>query len=156
MGLAFQTSQWVIVTNKPYGFGIADIIDDLDATSRLLNAESLSVEDHLVTFGVQFGESLAELELFTIDTKGAVGAFLTFNGVGWQRVAVDAEEITHSSLFQFQVTGHAVVCGHVYDVCLHLAEDPTQHVVEMHADIGGHAATFVDVAFPGGIIPVAS
>ena len=42
------------------------------------------------------------------------------------------------------------------DVLLDRAEDPLQHVVEMHADVGGDAAALVNVALPRSVIPLAA
>ena len=44
----------------------------------------------------------------------------------------------------------------VNDAFLHIAKNPLQHIVEMNSDVSRHSAAFVDVAFPGSIIPITS
>ena len=41
------------------------------------------------------------------------------------------------------------------NVLLHGAEDPLEHVIKMHADIGGNTAALVDIPLPGRVIPLA-
>ena len=146
----------MVVADEADGLGVADFVDDVDAATRILQAEAVTRQDVLITLGMQLGEALAKLELLAVDHDGAIGALLPFHGIFGQGVGIDAEEITHTGAFQFQITGHTVVRGHVDDVLGHVAEDPAQHVVEVHADVGGDAAALVDVALPRGIIPVAT
>ena len=42
------------------------------------------------------------------------------------------------------------------DVLLDRAEDPLEHVVEMHADVGGYASALVDVTLPRSVVPLAT
>ena len=156
MGLAFKACHWVIVAYQADGVSVTDFVNDLDTAAGFFDAKSTSIKDFLIAFGVQFGESLAELEVLAVDFQGAVGAFLAFHGVWRQGFAIDAEEIADTGLLQFEVTCYTVVRRHVDDVLFHFTEDPTQHVIEMHPDIGGNAAALVDIAFPGSVIPVAS
>ena len=151
-----QFRHGVVVADEADGLGIADLIDDVDAVAGFVDAEATTRQNLLVALGMQLGEALAELELLPVNFQGAVGALLPFHGIGRQGVGVDAEEITHAGTFQFQIACHTVVRGHMHDVLLHLAEDPAQHVVEMHPDVGRDAAALVDVALPRGIVPIAA
>ena len=143
-----QFRHGMIVAGETDRRRIADLVHDVDAAASLFDAEAATRQDLLVALGVQFREALAELEFLAIDHDGAVSALLPFHGIGRQGVGVNAEEITHTGAFQFQVARHAVVRGHVDNVLLHVTEDPTQHVVEMHADVGGDATALVDVTLP--------
>ena len=67
MWLAFQPGQGMVVAHQSDGFGISYLIDDLDATSCLSDAKAPTSENFFVTLGVEFGETLAELEFLTID-----------------------------------------------------------------------------------------
>ena len=102
----------VVVAGETDGLGVADFVDDIDATTRILDAEATTCQDLLVALGVKLGEALTELKLLTINHDGAVGALLAFHGVIGQSIRVDAEEITHTGLLQFKVARHAVVGGH--------------------------------------------
>ena len=44
----------------------------------------------------------------------------------------------------------------MHDILLNGTEDPLQHVIEMHADIGGDAAALMYVALPRSVIPLAA
>ena len=146
----------MVVTGEADGLGVADLIHNVDTTTRLFDAETTTRQNLLVALGVQLGEALAELKLLAIDGDGAESALLAFHGIRRQGVGIDAEEVTHTGTLQLQIAGHAVVRGHMDDILLHITENPTQHVVEMHANVGGDAAAFVDVALPRGVVPVAT
>lgn len=44
----------------------------------------------------------------------------------------------------------------VHNVALKLAKNEVQHVVEVHADIGGHSERFAVIAFPAFHVPLAT
>ena len=146
----------MVVADKADGFGVADVVDDVDAASCLFYAEAMTGKDFLVALSMQLGEALTELKLLAIDGDGAEGTFLSFHGIGRQGVGVNAEEVTHTGALHLQITRHTVVRGHVDDVLLHGSEDIAEHVVEMDAYVGGNAAAFVHIPFPGGVVPVAT
>ena len=148
MGGEGQLRQGVIVALEPDWLGVADLTDYFDAGACLADAEALARKYLLVAECVKLGETLAEFELLTVDAEGPVGALFAFNGIGRQAVGVDAEEVAYAGLFQTQVARHAVETHHVYDIFLDGAEDPLQHVVEVHSYVGGDAAALVYVAFP--------
>lgn len=135
---------------------VADLAYDLDARASLADAEAFACKYLLVAEGVQLGETLAELELAAVDVEGAVGALLALNRVRRQAVGIDAEEVAHARFLEAQIARDAVEAHHVNDVLLDRAEDPLQHIVEMHADIGGNAAALVDIALPRSVIPLAA
>lgn len=151
-----QFRHGMIVTREADGLGISNLVDDVDAVAGFFDAETATSEDFLVALGMKLSEALAEFELIAVDHDGAVGALFPFHGIRRQGVGVDAEEVTHTGALQLKVTRHTVVRGYVDDVLLHVTKDPTQHVIKMHADVGGDAAALVDVALPRGIIPIAA
>jgi hypothetical protein len=71
-------------------------------------------------------------------------------------IVIDAQEPADAGALQLEVAGGAVVLMEVYDILFEVAEDPDQHVEEVHADVGGDAAGFADVSLPGGVVPVAA
>ena len=105
---------------------------------------------------MKLGKSLAELEFAAVDHDGSICPLLSLHCVLRQGVGVDAQEVANSGSLEFHISCHSVVGRDVNNAFRCLAEDPLQHIVEMDTDVGGHAAAFVDVAFPGGVVPVAS
>ena len=143
-----QFCHGMVVADEADRLGVADLIDDVDAATGILQAEAVTSQNVLIALRVKLCETLAELKLLTVNHDGAVGAFLAFQGILRQGVGVDAEEVTHAGTFQLQITCHTVVRSHVDDVFLNITENPAQHVVEMYADISGNASTLVDVTLP--------
>ena len=146
----------VIIALQADRSGVADLADNLDARTCFADSEAFACQNPAVALGVQLGEALAELELAAVYAQRAISALLAFDCVRRQAVSVDAEEVAYTSLLEAQVARHAVETHHVYDVLLHRTEDPLEHVVEMNSDVGGDAAALVDIAFPRGIIPLAT
>ena len=138
----------MVVANQSYWLCVSNLVHYLDAVSGFGNSEAFACQNLLVTLGVQFGETCAELELRSVDHDGSVCLFLTLNGIGWQCVCIDTQEVTHSSLRHFKISCHAVVCRDMHYVFRHRTEDPRQHVVEMYSDVCGDASALVLVAFP--------
>jgi hypothetical protein len=135
-----QFSQRMIVVCQADGLGVADIVYDLDGFLGFAQAEAAAVQYVFVGFGVQFGEAAAELELLSFDLEGAVGAGAGRFDVLGDDVVIDAQEPADAGALQFEVAGGAVVLMEVYDILFEVAEDPEQHVEEVHADVGGDAA----------------
>ena len=151
-----QFSQRMVVAHQSYRFGLADLRHGLDAVARLADAETVAGKDLSVALGVQFGETLRELKLLAIDVQCSVGTFLALNGISGQTGGIDTEEVAHACFLEFEVTGHAVERHDVHDVLLHGSEDPLQHVVEVHADVRGYTSGLVYIAFPRGVVPLAT
>ena len=135
---------------------MTDLGDRLDARTRLGDTETVTGEDLPVTLRVELREAGGELKLLSVDRERAVRTFLALHRVRRQALRVNREEITHARLLQLQITRHAVERHDVYNVLLHRPEDPLQHVVEMHADVGCYTAGLVHIAFPRRIVPVAA
>ncbi len=153
-----QPSQRVVVAFETDGGGVADVADDLDALAGFADAETLAGEDILVAFGMELGEAFAELELFAVDADGAIGPIGWERGLvlaGWEALDVDAQEVAHPGPFELQITCHPVEALDMHDVATDGTEDPLQHVVEMHPDVGGYAAALMLVALPRGVVPLA-
>ena len=77
-----QFCHGMVVANETDRLGVADLINDVDATTRLVNAEAATCQDLLIALCVQLREALAELKLLAIDPDGAVGMFFSFHSVG--------------------------------------------------------------------------
>ena len=146
MIVAFQTD-W---------FGVADVIDDLDAGAYIVQTESVASQNLPVTLCVQVGKTVAELKRLSVDDDLPEGGFATLSHLFWQRVSIDTQEVTYSRFLETDESGHAVVGGDVHDVFLHVPEYVAKHVVEMDADVGRDAAAFALGALPTGVIPMAS
>lgn len=65
----------VIVANQTDRLGIADFVDDFDATSCFGNTKATACKDFFVTLSMEFGESLAELKFLAVNVDGAIGVF---------------------------------------------------------------------------------
>ena len=145
MGFAFKFCQRMIVANQSHRLSVAYLVDGVDGIARFADMKALTVEYFSITEGVELGEAIGEFEGFAVNEDGALGL-----------LSGDAEIVTHIGVFQLEKSSYTVVGGNVDDAVLHVTEDPAKHVVEMHTDVGGNAAAFSGVAFPGGIIPIAS
>lgn len=156
MGCQWQFCQRMIVAFQSDGGGVTDVADDLYAVACFADAESASSQYLLVALGVQFGEPLAEFKLIAVNHDCAVGLFLALHGIGGQTSGIDAQEVAHAGLFQFEKTCHSVVRHNMHDVLLHGAENPLEHIVEMYSDVGGHTAALVHIALPRRIVPFAT
>lgn len=65
----------MVVSYQSDGRGVVDVVYNIDAAARLLNAETLAGENLPVTFGMQVGEALAELNQLFPHHDGAIGGF---------------------------------------------------------------------------------
>lgn len=83
MPAQWQLGHRVIVADEADGFGVADLIDDVDAAAGIFQAEAMTSQNVLITLRVKLGETLAELKLLTVNHDGAIGALLPFHGIGW-------------------------------------------------------------------------
>ena len=118
--------------------GGADDVDGFDAVTGVGQAVATAREDFAVAGGVQVGKAFAEFELFAADVDVAVGGFFALH-FGGQVVGINRQEPANAGAFVFQVACGFLGVGVVHDVALELAKDEVQHVVEVHADVGGHA-----------------
>ena len=105
---------------------------------------------------MQFGKSFTKLELATIDIYGTKRAFFALNCIRRQQIGIDTKEVTHSCPLELQITGNSIMRRHVNDILLWLTENPLQHIVEMHSDVGGNASTLVYITLPRRVVPVAA
>lgn len=141
---------------QTYRVGFSDVVDNLDGGNCVGDAEALAAEDILVAAGVQVGEAIAEFDFLTVDGHGAVGPGTVFFGGFREGVAVDTEEPFYPCPIKLKVSTGPIVGVDVHGIFSHIAEEPGQHVVKMHADIGGYAAGFTEVAFPACVVPFAA
>ena len=135
---------------------MSDVAHYFDAWFRLTDAESLACQDLLIAFGMQFSESHTKFKLVAVNIYCAVCLLLSLHGILRQTVGIDAEEISHPCLFQFEVASHTVEAHHMHDISLHRSEHPLQHVVEVYTDVSGYTSTLVHIALPRCIIPLTS
>lgn len=156
MASQWEFCQWVIVALQSDRLGVAYFVDDIDGVACVFDAEAVASKDMTIALGVELGETSAELKLLAVDVQSAVGAFLALNSVLREILGIDAEEVSHASLLQLKEASNAVVRGDVNDILFHWTEHPLEHIVEVNADVGCHAAAFVDIAFPRGVVPVAA
>ena len=155
MALARQHGQGMVVAFQADGRGVADVIDNLDAGTHLLQTEALAAQNLPVALGVQVGEAVAELERLAIDHDLPERRPPALRNLFGKRVPVDTQEVTNPGPVESDEAGHTVVGGDMHDVFLHLAENMAQHIVEVDADIGGNAAALALRTLPAGEIPVA-
>ena len=94
----------MVIAYQSYRLGMPNLCHSLDTRTGLGGTEHLPGQDILVCLGMQFGESLAELKLFAIDTQRTESALYA----GRQTVGTDTEEIAYPCLLQLQMPRHAV------------------------------------------------
>lgn len=99
----------MVVAFESYWLSVSDVVDHLDAVSCFGDSESFAGEYLLIAFGVEFSESLAEFEFAAVDHDGSISSLLTLYCVFWQGVGVDAQEVTYSCSFKFEISCHSVV-----------------------------------------------
>ena len=119
-----QFSQRVIITFQTYRFCITDMMNDIYTITNLVQAKAFTGKNVLVTLRVQLRETVTELELFALDSDGAIRSLLAFNGVLREVFSIYAQEIANTSTFQFKIPGHPVMALHVNDVLLYPTENP--------------------------------
>ena len=127
--------------------GGADDVDGFDAVAGVGQAVTSAREDFGVAGGVQVGKAFAEFELFTADVDVAVGGFFALH-FGGQVVGVDGQEPAHAGAFVFQIACGFLGAGVVHHIALELAKDEVQHVVEVHADVGGDYKASLPTGLP--------
>ena len=103
---------------------------------------------------MKLGESLRELELASVDGKSAICTLLPFHRIRRKAIGIDAQEIADTSPLEAEEARNTVEAHHVDDILLHRAEDPLEHIVEMHTDVSGNTTAFVHIAFPGSVVPL--
>ena len=70
-----QFSQRVIITFQTYRFCITDMMNDIYTITNLVQAKAFTGKNVLVTLRVQLREPVTELELFALDSDGAIRYF---------------------------------------------------------------------------------
>ena len=113
---------------------------------------ALAGQNAAVALRVQVGEALRKIELLAVDAHAAVGRAPGLLARG-QMPGVDAQQVAHAGAPELQRPGDAPLGGIVDRAPLDGAEDPQQHVVEVHADIHRHAAAPRRVALPRSCVP---
>ena len=109
-----------------------------------------------IAVGVQVGKAVGELDFFAVEGDGAIGALaLGALGLG-QVLGVDRQKPAHVGMRELEVPGRTVFAIEVHGAVADVAEDPGEHVEEVHADVGGDAAGLFDVALPTALVPVAA
>ena len=136
--------------------GIADLVNGFDAGAGLCQAESFSSQNAVIAQGVQIRETAAEFNLFAVNGDGAVGSLAGCLDTLGQRGFIHTEKPPDSGFLQFDIPGGFVMFQQVDHIFLNITEDPDEHVIKVDTDIGGNAAGFFRVSFPGGKIPVSS
>ena len=144
----------MVIPHQADGRGVTDLADNLDARARFADAETVARQNLPIALRMELSEALGELELATVDGQGPIGALLPFHRIRRQAVGVDAQEIADTCPLEAQEARHPVETHHMDDILLHRAENPLEHVVEMHTDIGGNTAALVDIPLPGSVIPL--
>lgn len=143
-----QFCKRMIVAFQTYGLGMTYVAYNLNAVTRLADAEAFAIQNFPVTHGVKFSEACAEFKLVSVDTDGSVSLLFSMHGVLRQTIGIDAEEVAHTRFLKFHIPGNTVETHHMNDILFYRTEYPLEHIVEMYPDIGGDAAAFADVALP--------
>lgn len=156
MGGQRKAGQRMVVALQSDRSGVAYVTDNLDAVACFADAEAPTCQNLLIAAGVQLGEPLTEFELVAVNHDGSVGALFALYGIVGEAVGIDAEKIAYTGLLKFKKTSHTVMGHDVHNVLLDRTKNPLKHVVEVNANIGGYAATFVHVALPRGVVPFAA
>ena len=83
----------MVVAHQAHRLGVADVVGQLNAGTRIVEAKTPALQNAPVTFGVQLGETTAELEGLVTDGDGTVGAQPLPHRLLGQRVGIDAQEM---------------------------------------------------------------
>ena len=83
MSAQWQLGHWMVIADEADGLCVADFVNDVDATSRLFDAEATTCQNFLVALGMQLGETLTEFKFFAINHDSTIGALLPLYGIGW-------------------------------------------------------------------------
>lgn len=88
----------MIITLQTDGRCIANVAHDFNAGTCLADAEALTSQNLLIALSMQLCETYAELKLLAIDIQCTIGSLLALNGIWWQALGIDAQEITNAGL----------------------------------------------------------
>lgn len=135
---------------------LANVGNGFDGHAVFFEAKATARQNFFVTAGVQVGEAVRELDVFAVGGDGAEGALAFFQFTGGYVVDVNGEEPAHAGAFVFQIACGFGGAAQVNGVLQHSAKHVVQHVVKVHADVGGNAARFLVFAFPALQIPAAA
>ena len=142
----------ILVRNHRCG---TDHVHRLDAVARILQPIASSGKDFLVTNLVQFGKPFGEFQLLSIDIDATVGSLAALDVIG-QVIGIDGKKPAHAGALVFQIAGSLGFTTVVHHVVLQLAKHEVQHVVEMHANVGGHAKGLTRITLPAFQVPLAA
>ena len=104
---------------------------------------------------MQLGKPFRKFQLLAADVDAAESGFLALDLIG-QVVGVHRQKPAHAGAFVFQIAGGLGFATVVHHVVLQLAKHKMQHVVKVHANIGGHAKRLARVALPAFQVPLAT
>lgn len=135
---------------------LADAVGEVDGGADISGSVAVTRQDLFVDTGVEIGETLGEFELGAIDSDGTVGAFTAGLELEGEIMIINREEPADLRFFELQETGHAAGIAEKDLYIAHSAKEPLEEVKEVDSDVGGDAAGFFDVAFPGGMVPIAA
>jgi len=149
-------AQGVVIALEPLRRGVTDVVDGLDRLACIVDAEALTVEDVLITLGVQVREAGGEFHRGAVHGDGAVGALVLGALLRRQVVGIDGQEPAHVRASEFEVAGGAFRPVEMDGAVANGTEDPGQHVEEVDANVGGDAAGLLDLTLPTVLVPIAA
>ena len=146
----------MIVARQRCDGRIADRGHGLDGRAVFLQAEPAAGQDFLIAARMQIGKAAGKFDFLAIHGDRSVGALALVALRLRDVLVVHRQEPAHPGMLVFQIARCLGVRAVMHDVVLQVAENVVQHVEEMHADVGGDAAGFLQVALPGLKVPMAA
>ena len=137
-----------------HGLAVAHLVAEVDVVAGIVDGEAVAAQNLAVGFGMQVGEAGGEVEGVAVDKDGAVGALALCAEFGGHVLGVDAEEPAYAGAFQLQKAGGDGGGEVMHHQFAHFPKDVGQHVEKVYADVGGDAARFFHIAFPGVVVPL--
>ena len=122
-----------------YG-GVADMGHGFDGHSVFVESEASASKDFFITAGVQVGKAIGKFDILPVGSDGAEGAFAFFQLADGYVVHVNRQKPPHARTFVFEVASSLGGSVEVHGVALYCPKYIVQHVVEVHANVGGDAA----------------
>jgi len=135
---------------------LADAVGQVNGGADISGTVAVTRQDLFVDTGVEIGETLGKFQFGAIDSDRAVGAFAAGLELEGEIVIIDGEEPADAGFFELEEAGHAAGIAEKDLDIAHCAKEPLEEVKEMDANVGGDAAGFLDVTFPGGVVPIAA
>ena len=110
------------ITFKADRHCIADVIDDLDARTHLVQTETIASENPTITLCMQVCKAVAELERLIVDNDLTECTLATLGYRFRQCFFIDTQKVTNSRFVKADESSHAVVRGYMHYVFLYVAE----------------------------------